>query len=332
VRLISFAKGGAYPIRLGALTDSGEAVDLAASYAAAKGRTTPLLADMLSLIEAGGEGLDCAREALALAGSAHLHAPGSFEYRAPLPRPVQLRDFANYEGHVLRSMETSMRTRASSEPDPAAALERFRQSGHYEIAPVWFAQPIYFKGNRLNIIGHEQDVIWPGYASQIDYELELACVIGTRGKDIARDEAESHIFGYTIYNDFSARDALAREMGFRMGPCKGKDFDTGNIFGPCIVTRDEIPDPYSLKVAIRINGTEIMRGTTGGAQHDFARCIEHVSQSETIYPGEIFGLGTVDHGCGFESNTYLSEGDLVELEIEKIGILRNRLVRDPAQT
>jgi len=327
LRLISFVRKTENVVRLGALTAEGQAVDLAAVHAGSSGTSSPILGSMLDLIEAGQPGLELAAAMVDAASKQHMLAPADFDYRAPLPRPTQLRDFANYEGHVLRSMETSMRTRAKREPDPKEALKRFRESGQYSIAPVWYEQPIYFKGNRLSVIGHGQDVIWPGYANQMDYELELACIIGIGGKDIARREADSHIFGYTIYNDFSARDALAYEMGFRMGPCKGKDFDTGNIFGPCIVTRDEIADPYSLRFAIRINGEEVMSGSTAGSQHDFARCLEHVSQSETIYPGEIFGLGTVDYGCGFESDTYLSEGDLVELEIEKIGILANRLVR-----
>jgi 2-keto-4-pentenoate hydratase/2-oxohepta-3-ene-1,7-dioic acid hydratase in catechol pathway len=327
VRLISFVSGASNVVRLGALTADGCAIDLAATHEARSGNPNLVLSSMIDLIEAGAEGLELAAATIEAADERHILAPANFDYRAPLQRPIQLRDFANYEGHVLRSMETSMRTRAKREPDPEEALKRFQESGQYTIAPVWYQQPIYFKGNRMSVIGHRQDVIWPSYARQMDYELELACVIGARGKDISRSEADNHIFGYTIYNDFSARDALAYEMGFRMGPCKGKDFDTGNIFGPCIVTRDEIPDPYSLCFSIRINGAEVMSGTTAGSQHDFARCIEHVSQSETIYPGEIFGLGTVDYGCGFESDAYLSEGDLVELEVERIGTLANRLVR-----
>lgn len=327
MKLVSFVAGADELNRLGALTADGAVIDLSAAHHALTGGNAPSLSSMQSLIEAGDAGLALARDVVSAAPDAHRLASGDFAYRAPLPRPVQLRDFANYEGHVLRSMETSMRTRAKKEADPEEALIRFRNSGQYVIAPVWYEQPIYFKGNRMNVIGHDQDVIWPDYSMQMDYEIELACIIGKHGKDIKRENADEYIFGYTIYNDFSARDALAYEMGFRMGPCKGKDFDTGNIFGPCIVTRDEIANPYDLGVAIRINGETVMSGTTGGAQHDFARCIEHVSQSETLYPGEIFGLGTIDHGCGFESDTYLSEGDLVELEIERIGVLRNRLVR-----
>ncbi len=327
MKLITFCVGNDEAHRLGALDSAGNAVDLAAVALTREPVALPMLASMQALIEAGEPGLEAAASMLDAAGAEHIHEAGRFSYRAPLPRPVQMRDFANYEGHVLRAMEASMRTRARAEPDLNAAMERFRASGQYTIAPVWYEQPIYFKCNRMTVIGHEQDVIWPHYAKLMDYEIELACVIGKGGRDIARADARDHIFGYTIFNDFSARDALAREMGFRMGPCKGKDFDTGNILGPCIVTRDELPDPYALEMIVRINGTEVTRSSSAGPQHDFERCIEHVSMSETLYPGEVMALGTIDNGCGFESESYLSDGDVVELEVQGIGILRNRLVR-----
>lgn len=169
---------------------------------------------------------------------------------------------------------------------------------------------------------------WPPFAEKLDYELELAAVIGRKGKDIPAANAREHIFGYTIFNDFSARDIQARWEGqFRMGPAKGKDFDTSNSFGPWIVTKDELPDPYNLTMVVRVNGEERGRGSSAGAQHDFERCIEQVSWSETLYPGEIFGLGTIENGCGFETLSFLQPDDVVELEVEGIGILRNRVVR-----
>jgi 2-keto-4-pentenoate hydratase/2-oxohepta-3-ene-1,7-dioic acid hydratase in catechol pathway len=118
-----------------------------------------------------------------------------------------------------------------------------------------------------------------------------------------------------------------KESQFRLGPAKGKDFDTGNAIGPCIVTADELTDPYSLTMIVRVNGEERGRGRSGEMQHSFERCIEHVSMSETIYPGEILMAGTVGNGSGFESRRFLSPGDVVELEVEGIGILRNRVVK-----
>ena len=124
----------------------------------------------------------------------------------------------------------------------------------------------------------------------------------------------------------SARDYQTREMQGMLGPCKGKDFDTGNVLGPCIATADEI-DPYDLTMVARVNGEEWSRGNSGTIHHRFEACIAHVSQSETLHPGEILGSGTVGSGCGLEQKRFLSPGDVVELEIEGIGVLRNRIVK-----
>jgi 2-keto-4-pentenoate hydratase/2-oxohepta-3-ene-1,7-dioic acid hydratase in catechol pathway len=141
------------------------------------------------------------------------------------------------------------------------------------------------------------------------------------------EEAMDAVFGYTIYNDFSARDAQAQETSFRMGPAKGKDFDTGNAMGPCIVTRDEIADPYALAMRVSVNGKPRCETVSGGMQHDIARCISFLSQSETLYPGEVLAMGTVGNGCGYESLTFLDDGDVVDIEVEGIGLLRNQLVK-----
>ena len=166
-----------------------------------------------------------------------------------------------------------------------------------------------------------------GSSAPIDYELELACVIGAGGRDISREDAASHIFGFTIFNDASARDAQMAEMAGQVGPAKGKDFDTGNVFGPWIVTREELGDPYSLEMVARVNGEEWSRGSSASMHHRFEDLIAFVSRAETLHPGEILGSGTVGSGCGLEQGRFLSSGDVVELEIEGIGTLRNRFVR-----
>lgn len=319
MKLVTFIKSGETVERPGAYRADGSVVDL-----------SPDFQDLLSLIEAGEAGLNLAKRRLENARTQNVVAADAFEWRAPLPRPVQIRDFANYEKHVLQAMDASMYLRSRTEDDPEKAIAQYKASGQYVIPQIWYDQPIYFKANRMNVIGHEQDVIWPRYAERMDYELELACVIGQKAKNVSRENARDVIFGYTIYNDFSARDAQSKEMAFRMGPAKGKDFDTGNIFGPCIVTKDEIPDPYALAMEIRVNSETKLVTTSGGSQHDFERCIEHVSQDETLYPGEILALGTVGDGCGFESLTWLNENDVVEIEVEKIGTLRNKLIRPNA--
>ncbi len=283
--------------------------------------------DMIAVIASGGAGLERIRAWVeAPPASARVRAM-DVRLKAPLPRPNQIRDFANYELHVRQAIAAAMQLRANTTADPAAALAQYRADGLFDIPRIWYEQPLYFKGNRMSVIGPDEDVIWPSYARLMDFELELAVV--TRGpvRDLSAADALDAVFGYTIFNDFSARDAQARETQFRLGPAKGKDFDTGNAIGPWIVTPDEIPDPESLTMIARVNGEERVRTSSAGMQHSIAETLAHVSQSETIYPGDLFGLGTVGNGCGYESLTFLAEGDVVELEIEGLGTLRNRLTR-----
>ena len=160
----------------------------------------------------------------------------------------------------------------------------------------------------------------------MDFELELACVIGRRGKNLRPDNALDHVFGFTIFNDFSARDAQGREMEGRLGPAKGKHFDGANVFGPCVVTRDEIGDPQELRMQARVNGETWCDNNSASMNWTIAQLLSHISADETLYPGEIIASGTVGDGCGLEHMRFLNDGDSVELEIEKIGILRNRVV------
>lgn len=315
-------------VRPGVLVDDDHVLDFRHA-AELGGSQSAVFRSVLSVIEAGDRGLDEVGRLLIELRDEALHSLDNLQLLAPLPVPQQIRDFANYEQHCLRALGASMQLRAEKEKDPQDALKRMQASGAYGLPAIWYDIPLYYKGNRFATNGHEGDVLWPPFAEKLDYELELATVIGKKGKDISAAEAREHIFGYTIFNDFSARDIQARWEGqFRMGPAKGKDFDTSNSFGPWIVTKDEMQDPYSLTMIVRVNGEERARGSSAGAQHNFERCIEQVSWSETIYPGEIFGLGTIENGCGFESLVFLQPDDVVELEVEGIGVLRNRVVRD----
>jgi len=188
-------------------------------------------------------------------------------------------------------------------------------------------QPIYYKANRFAVIGADDDVIWPSYSKMLDFELEWGCYIGRPGKDISKDAARDHILGYTIFNDISARDAQGREMGGQLGPAKGKDFDTANVMGPCLVTPDELGDPYDLDMTVRVNGKEFGRGNTGEMLWTFDDVIAHVSQSETLHPGEFLGSGTVGNGSGLERLEFLKPNDVIELEVAKIGVLRTKVTK-----
>lgn len=205
--------------------------------------------------------------------------------------------------------------RLAGEPEPDIAPG--------EASSIYREQPIYYLTNRFSVAGHEDVVYWPNYSAFMDFELEFAAIIGKGGKNIPRHRASEHVFGYTIYNDFSARDAQLKEMAGMLGPAKGKSFDRGNVFGPWIVTSDEIEDARALKMEARVNGEIWASGDSSAMLHSFEDMIAYVSKDETLYPGEIFGSGTMGGGSGLELNRYLSDGDVVELDVGGIGILRN---------
>lgn len=333
MKLMTFeAPGGA--LRLGALDEDGESriVDLAKGAAALGAGDFSCLASMLALIESGPSGLTLAREVMTEAG----RQPGAFwaaigaasvKWRSPLPVPPQLRDCLMFEDHLLNSYARLRQTLAAQQPDPAAALADFEARGVYRVPQVWYDQPLYYKANRFSFIGTDEDIVWPEYTEKLDFELEYACVLNSRTKDVSVEEAKSRIFGYTIFNDVSARDVQAVEMQGQLGPSKGKDFDTGNILGPCIVTADAV-DPDDMVMIARVNGEEWCRGNSGSAYWSFPEVIAHASRSETLVPGELIGSGTVGGGCGLEHGRFLNPGDVIELEVRGIGVLRNRVVRD----
>ena len=307
--------------RLGALTENDTAiVDLHAA------RAEPAFASMLALIEAGDDALDAARAIVAAPPAGSVVDASSVTLCTPLPAPPQIRDCLCFEEHLIQAYTVLRKNRAAAEPDPEAALKEFEAKGLFQIPQVWYRQPIYYKANRLAVIGTGEDIIWPDYADVLDYELEFGFFIGKGGKNIPKEKAREHIFGYSIFNDISARDAQMIEMPGGLGPGKGKDFDTGNVIGPCIVTADAL-DPYDCTMIARINGEEWSRGHSGTIHWTFEDLIAHVSRSETLYPGEFFGSGTVGGGCGLELERYLTDGDVIELEVEGIGILRNRIIK-----
>ena len=317
--------------RLGALyANDKQIADLAKAHEVLAGKSIHALSSIQALIEAGENGLTLACQALDYAQSETTRgcsvASESVRLLSPLPVPVQMRDFLCFEQHLKQSFQSAMEIQSTMAEDPAKAMEEFKASGRFDVPEVWYEFPIYYKCNRFACIGTGQDIEWPRGAKLLDYELEFAAVIGRGGKDISAADAEQHIFGYTIFNDISARDVQTREMQGMLGPAKGKDFDTGNILGPCIVTADEL-DPYELTMIARVNGEEWSRGNSSTMYHRFDACIEHVSRSETLYPGEILGSGTVGNGCGLELKRFLNPGDVIELEIEGIGILKNRLIK-----
>lgn len=226
---------------------------------------------------------------------------GAARLRAPL-RPRSLRDFLGFEGHLK------------------GAFSRLGKA----IPEEWYQVPAFYKGMPDTVIGPDDILPWPWYSERLDHELELAVVIGRQGRNIPRARATDHIFGYTLWNDMSARDVQRRELPVGMGPCKAKDWDGSNVLGPCIVTPDEI-DAGNLRLSVRVNGEEWGGDSTAHMHHTFADMIAYASQDQTLYPGEVLGSGTATGGSGLELDRWLQPGDLIEMEAEGIGILRNRV-------
>ncbi|WP_439859391.1 fumarylacetoacetate hydrolase family protein [Pseudomonas sp. MBLB4136] len=325
MRLVTFTDGAGFE-RAGALIDNDQAVlDLQQAYRTLQGRESAQLASVLALVEAGEPALELARSLQAQAPAGAVLQRTAVRLRAPIQPPPQMRDCSCFELHLRQSFAAARRARALRTPDPEATLKAMNTKADDRVIDTFNRQPIYYKCNRFAVIGMDDEFQWPSFSKAMDFELEFGCYIGKRGKDISREDARSHIVGYTIFNDMSARDAQAKEMPGMLGPAKSKDFDTGNIMGPCLVTADELGDPYDLNMLARVNGEEWGRGNTRDMRWRFEDVIAHISRSETLYPGEFLGSGTVGNGCGLEQLRYLKPGDLVELEVDGIGVLRTRV-------
>jgi 2-keto-4-pentenoate hydratase/2-oxohepta-3-ene-1,7-dioic acid hydratase in catechol pathway len=221
---------------------------------------------------------------------------------APL-RPASLRDFLAFEDHAKGGA---------------------RRRGE-ELNPSWYEIPVYYKGNHREIVGPGEDMAWPAFTEKLDFELELACVVGSHGRDLTEAQTAAAIAGYTVMNDWSARDVQRVEMAMRLGPAKSKDFATG--LGPVLVTADEIDPRDGLRMIARVNGEVWAEASSKNMHWTFPQMISYVSQGEAVYPGDVYGSGTPYGGCGLDRDRWISPGDVVELEIEGIGVLANRVTR-----
>lgn len=229
---------------------------------------------------------------------------------APLPRPSSLRDFYAFEQHALTCR---------------------RQRG-LEMVNQWYEFPVFYYSNHQAIIGPDRLIECPSLCHELDYELEIACIIGKQGRNIAADKTDDYIAGYCIMNDWSARDLQRQEVKVGLGPAKGKDFATS--LGPYLVTKDElepyrIGDRYNLIMTAKVNGNLISQGNFKDIYYSFGQMIKRASADTTLYPGDVIGSGTVGTGCILELGTaiqpWLQSGDVIELEITGLGILRNTI-------
>jgi 2-keto-4-pentenoate hydratase/2-oxohepta-3-ene-1,7-dioic acid hydratase in catechol pathway len=202
------------------------------------------------------------------------------------------------------------------------------------VPPEWYEMPHFYYTNPNSVFGPEEGIPYPKYTQALDYELEIACVIGKPGRDIPADKAEDYIFGFTIMNDWSARDIQRKEMRM-LGPAKAKDFATS--LGPWVLTLDSLrdratdrPGVFDLEMMARINGKEYSHGNMKDLYWSFGQMIERASADSFLMPGDVIGSGTVGTGCLLEltkgEGPWLQPGDVVELEIERLGVLRNKVV------
>jgi len=314
------------------LADEGNTiVDLAAASEVRYATPDMDFQSVQSMIEGGAIVLEKAQSLLQRAPNSAKRQRSAVMLYAPIERPVQMRDCLCFEGHLVnafsRVADLKRLLHDQKGENGRAETETASADGRALIPKIFYDRPIYYKANRFAVVGFGQDVKWPSYCQYLDFELEFGCYIGRQGTDIAKQDATPYIYGYTIFNDFSARDTQAIEMTGQLGPAKSKDFDTANVMGPCLVTADELHDPYNLTMVARVNGEEWSRGNSSTMFWKFEDLIAYISKSETLYPGEFLGSGTVETGCGLEQMRFLEDGDVVELEVEGIGILKNRVIK-----
>jgi 2-keto-4-pentenoate hydratase/2-oxohepta-3-ene-1,7-dioic acid hydratase in catechol pathway len=312
--------------RVGIVTGEGLLLDLNAAYAdVLAGRIDPerarlvadavLPSDLVGVLANGSVARDAVAQVLAELGddaaranresndgACLVHRQDDVRLLAPVPRPRSLRDCSAFEEHVKNA------------------------SGEGGVPRRWYDMPVYYKGNPDSIAADGDDVVRPPGVKRLDYELEFAWVIGKRGRDIAEDGALEHVAGYMVFNDVSSRDLQFREMSVHLGPAKGKDADGTNVLGPYLVTPDEFDPAEDHLMTARVDGEEWSKGLTSSIYHPISRIVSYISGSETLHVGDVIGAGTVGGGSGLEVGRYPEMGQVVELEVEGLGVLRNRFV------
>ena len=266
---------------------------------------------LLDVIAAGEEGLaDAARQAR----TGEVVAVGEASY-GPLLEPPSVRDFLTYEAHLAEL--------AGSVPDE------------------WYEKPLFYFSNPASITGPYDDVRMPPLVTQLDYELEVGAVVGRSGSDLTPERAAGHILGYTIFNDWSARDLQVHEFKFPMGPSKSKD--SAITLGPWLVTADELADfvvdgRLALRTEVTLNGERTGGDITSNMAWSFPELVAFASRGTVVRPGDVLGSGTCGTGCLAEikrtnpdtAPDWLKAGDVVRIEIEQLGRIENRLVPGPA--
>ncbi|MGH8016052.1 MAG: fumarylacetoacetate hydrolase family protein [Candidatus Zixiibacteriota bacterium] len=325
MKLVSF-KNNSGEERTGLFVNN-HAIDLADS---AKKLSFSLPTDMNKFLEGGDKLMDMARkvERALIEEKLDISASAKQVALAPVPHPPSCRDAYAFRQHVA----TARRNRGA------------------EMIPEFDQYPVFYFTNHNAIFGEGDIIVESDHLQQLDFELEAAIVIGKRGKNISSDKSDEYIAGYTIMNDFSARVLQMEEMKLNLGPAKGKDFATA--IGPWLVTPDELNNyitetefgnKYNLRMTAVHNGKQISDGNLSDMNWTFAEIIERASYGVELFPGDVFGSGTVGTGCYLELNgtkaleakqkgetysaVWLQAGDTIELSITGLGTLKNKIVK-----
>ncbi|MEO8377522.1 MAG: fumarylacetoacetate hydrolase family protein [Candidatus Sumerlaeota bacterium] len=267
-----------------------------------------LSASLLEIIKAGQETMAELAKLEEAAGTGSLEdcifSLGDSPLVAPIPMPPLLLHFESHEGHV-KSLHSKLHGDGEGIPD------------------IWYQFPHYYYGNSHGLSGHNADIMFPDGEAEMDFELEFAAVIGQDISDVSAKEAEDAIVGYTIINDWAARSLERKCVSLGLGPTMAKNFATS--MGPYLVTKDEVPDPYNLKMTVKINEEVVSTAMTHEARYSFGEMISFASEGNSLPAGTIICSGACANGCGAEIGRYLKSGDVVDLEIQDIGTLRNRV-------
>ena len=270
-------------------------------------RLTDLLGDDGERLTAAGE--------QAVADPAVVVPLSGLRLRPPVPRPPTIRDFYAFEQHVRTA----------------------RERRGLEMDPLWYELPVFYFSNPYGVVGPADPVAAPPGCAELDFELEVAAVVGQAGSDIEADAAEAHIAGYTIMNDWSARDLQRAEMRLNLGPAKGKDFATS--LGPWLVTPDELTPhraakAFALAMRASVNGRPYSEASLADIHYSFGEMVAYASRGARVEPGDVIGSGTCGTGCilelslvhGAEAYPWLVPGDVVELSVDGLGSLANPVV------
>jgi 2-keto-4-pentenoate hydratase/2-oxohepta-3-ene-1,7-dioic acid hydratase in catechol pathway len=301
MRWVTFRRGADGDDRVGLIVDSQV-------HALPAGET------LLGLLGDDGERLAQAGER-ARTNPTDVLSLDSVTLRAPVPLPPTVRDFYAFEQHVRTA----------------------RQKRGLEMDPDWYELPVFYFSNPYAVGGDGEDVAIPPGSAELDFELEVAAIIGRGGSDLTPEQGEASIAGFCVMNDWSARDVQRREMKLSMGPVKGKDFAT--TLGPMLVTPDELEDArsgraYDLTMTATVNGREYSRASLAGIFWSFGEMIAYASRGTRVQTGDVIGSGTCGTGCilelalvhGSEAYPWLREGDEVVLSVDRLGSIRNRVV------